>query len=62
MMIYLNMEAEILISILNTKLRNDYNSLESLCEDLDVNQDDIIDKLAKDGYVYDVASNQFKQK
>lgn len=53
---------ELLVSILNTKLRNDYNSLESLCDDLDVTQDDIIDKLAKDGYIYDDASNQFKQK
>lgn len=52
----------VLISILNTKLRNDYDSLESLCDDLDVNQDDIIDKLAKDGYIYDDALNQFKQK
>jgi hypothetical protein len=61
-MINLALPNSILISILNTKLRNDYDSLESLCDDLDVNQDDIIGKLAKDAYIYDDALNQFKQK
>lgn len=61
-MMIINLDNQLLVSILNTKLRNDYDSLESLCDDLDVNQDDIICKLAKDGYIYDDASNQFKQK
>jgi len=58
----IDIPSQLLVSILNTKLRNDYESLESLCDDLDVNQDDIIGKLAKDGYIYDDALNQFKQK
>ena len=58
----IDIPSQLLVSILNTKLRNDYDSLEGLCDDLDVKQDDIIGRLAKDGYIYDDALNQFKQK
>lgn len=50
----------ILLSFINTKLRDQYSSLELLCDDLDINQKDIEDKLKLIDYVYDRQTNQFK--
>lgn len=50
----------ILLSFVNTKLRDNYNSLDALCDDLDYNKQDIIDKLISINYQYDVDLNQFK--
>ncbi|MEG0592892.1 MAG: DUF4250 domain-containing protein [Coprobacillus sp.] len=50
----------ILLSFINTKLRDQYSSLELLCDDLDINQKDIEDKLKLIDYVYDKQTNQFK--
>lgn len=49
-----------LYSFLNTKLRDFYPSLEALCEDMDVNQEDILTKLASMGFVYDEKENRFR--
>lgn len=49
-----------LLSVINMKLRDAYNSLEALCDDLDVSQDEIIEKLKIIDYVYDRDANQFK--
>ena len=49
-----------LLSVINMKLRDQYDSLDSLCDDLDVSKEDIIDKLASVNYVYDEEQNQFK--
>ena len=49
----------ILLSYLNTKLRDDYPSLEALCEGLDVAQDEIEAPLAAAGYAYDADQNRF---
>lgn len=48
-----------LLSFLNLKLRDFYGSLEALCEDLDVNQVEIEEKLQAIGYVYNKERNQF---
>lgn len=58
----LDMDINILLSLINTKLRNDYDSLESLCCDLEINEDELIDKLKKIDYIYSKASNQFVHK
>ena len=50
----------ILLSYINTKLRNNYPSLKSLCEDLDIKEEEIIKNLQKINYQYDEKSNQFK--
>lgn len=50
----------ILLSYINTKLRDDYGSLEDLCKSLCISQTVIIDKLASIGYTYDVNSNRFR--
>lgn len=50
----------LLVSILNTKLRNDYDSLNMLCEDLDIDYQVLIERLSRDGYFYDEELNQFR--
>ena len=49
-----------LLSVINMKLRDTYSSLESLCDDMDVSQVEIEEKLKKINYEYDKESNQFK--
>lgn len=48
-----------LLSFVNLKLRDYYSSLQTLCDDLDVDQADIVAKLAGAGYSYDPEQNQF---
>lgn len=52
----------ILLSFVNTKLRDDYSSLDKLCDDLNQNEDEIKQILASIGFYYDNNLNQFKQK
>lgn len=54
------MDAQILLSIINTKLRDEYKSLESLCDDLNITENEIIKKLKSIGYEYNKKYNQFK--
>ncbi|MCH5254849.1 MAG: DUF4250 domain-containing protein [Lachnospiraceae bacterium] len=48
-----------LLSFVNLKLRDFYGNLESLCEDLDVSETEIVDKLSSIDYHYDKEKNQF---
>ncbi|MBP1591821.1 MAG: DUF4250 domain-containing protein [Oscillospiraceae bacterium] len=50
----------ILLSVINTKLRDQYSSLAALCDDLDVSEEEIINKLKGIGYSYDSAQNRFR--
>lgn len=50
----------ILLSFINTRLRDQYESLTALCEDMNVSADEIIVTLANIGYTYDERLNQFK--
>lgn len=49
----------ILLSVVNTKLRDYYKSLEALCEDLHVDQGELTEKLSLVDYEYDSKRNQF---
>lgn len=49
----------ILLSFINTKLRDFYPTLDSLCDDLNVNKDELIKKLSLIGYNYKPERNQF---
>lgn len=49
----------ILLSIINTKLRDFYDSLDSLCEDMDEDRKSIEEALKNIGYVYNKEQNQF---
>lgn len=48
-----------LLSFVNLKLRDYYGSLDAMCEDLDVSEEEITDKLAAVNYRYDAEKNQF---
>lgn len=48
-----------LLSYVNLKLRDFYKDLQSLCDDLDVSEQEIADKLASIDYHYDKEKNQF---
>lgn len=49
-----------LLSVINLKLRDMYSDLDSLCEDLDVDKAQLVEKLASADYHYDASANQFK--
>lgn len=49
----------ILLSYINTKLRDFYQSLDALCEDLDYDKEEIVTRLLKINYVYNEEINQF---
>lgn len=47
------------LSFINLKLRDYYKSLEDLCEDLDIDKNELEDSLAAIDYHYDKEKNQF---
>lgn len=49
-----------LFSVINTKLRDEYPSLDALCEDMNINQHDLISRLAAAGFEYDPNTNKFR--
>lgn len=55
-----NIDPNILLSIMNTKLRDYYASLDMLCYDLEIEKEDILIKLNSIGYIYNKKENQFK--
>lgn len=52
----------ILLSFVNTKLRDFYPDPDAMCGDLDVSRDALEQTLAGIGYAYDDARNQFVKK
>lgn len=48
-----------LLSVVNTKLRDKYSSLETLCEDMNVDEKVIKEVLKTIGYVYNSDLNRF---
>lgn len=48
-----------LLSFINLKLRDFYKNLEDCCDDLDISQAELKEKLAGIGYQYDEGRNQF---
>ncbi len=59
-MAYLPQDPIILLSYVNTQLRDNYSSLDEMCKDMDIDREFIINKLLTVGYVYNPALNQFK--
>ena len=49
-----------LLSYINTQLRDFYDSYEDLCKSLDLDQNEVKQKLSMIGYEYDESLNQFK--
>ena len=49
----------ILLSWLNTKLRDEYDSLEALCGDMELDEEEIEAKLTSIGFSYDADRRRF---
>ncbi len=47
------------LSMINTKLRDYYKDLDALCEDMNIEKQDLIDKFSVIDYEYDKTCNQF---
>jgi len=48
-----------LLSVINTRLRDFYSSLEECCRAEDADVDAVVEKMAKIGYIYSPDRNQF---
>lgn len=48
-----------LMSFVNMKLRDDYDSLQALCDDLDLDEAWLTTKLADAGFEYNPPANKF---
>ena len=48
-----------LLSYVNTQLRDFYSSLDALCEDKGIEKEELVEKMKSIEYVYDVDRNQF---
>lgn len=49
-----------LVSYLNLKLRDYYDSLSALCEDEDISEDELLARLTESGYRYDRETNSIR--
>lgn len=50
----------ILFSYVNTQLRDNFPSLEALCDDAGVTVEDVVSRLEKAGFRYDPEQRQFR--
>lgn len=49
-----------LLSFINTKLRDDFDSLDNFCDSYNTNKQEIVKKLEDISYKYICSENQFK--
>lgn len=49
----------LLLSVVNTKIRDYYHTLDALCEDMHEEKDEIIKRLKEIDYEYDESRQQF---
>lgn len=49
----------ILLSVVNTKLRNHYDSLDAFCRDMGIEKQELTDRLGQIDYEYMEERNQF---
>ncbi|MBD5231059.1 MAG: DUF4250 domain-containing protein [Muribaculaceae bacterium] len=49
-----------LMSVINMKLRDNYASLDALCDDLNLNKSELLSKLSGAGFDYLPEANQFR--
>lgn len=48
-----------LLSVINMKLRDEYSSLDALCDDMDIDKADLVSRLATAGFEYNPTANKF---
>ena len=56
---YLTMDINIAYSMLNMRLRDKYSSLSELCDDEDIDIEELLERILSKGYRYDEDNNQF---
>lgn len=49
-----------LLSVVNTRLRDDFSSLDDLCASLDIKKSELVDRLRDAGFDYMPEINQFR--
>lgn len=49
----------ILLGVVNTKLRDFYPSLDAMCDDMQIEKEELTEKLGMIDYEYDAGRNQF---
>ena len=49
----------LLLSVVNTKLRDYYHNLDALCDDMNVEKEEIVNTLKTIDYEYDESKHQF---
>ncbi len=54
------MDVNMLFSIINMKLRDEFDSLTELCKSYDINQEELEKKLEEGGYSYNSGNNKFR--
>ena len=59
MRININGDPNMLLSLINTKLRNNYKTLKDLCDDLGLDEEIIKTKMQEVDKVYNEDTNQF---
>ena len=52
-------DSMMLFSVINMKLRDQYPSLDALCDDMQIDKAVLIGKLSKSGFEYNPAQNKF---
>ncbi len=57
---YKTMDPNMLLSFINTLLRDEFDSLEELCKVHDLSQQVLVDRLKTAGYEYIKEQNQFR--
>ena len=53
-------DPDMLYSFINTKLRDEFSSLDELCDSLDIDMEDLLNKLKAGGYEYIKADTVFR--
>ncbi len=53
-------DAVMLLSVVNTKLRDEYENLDTLCMDMEIDKNALCGKLLKAGFAYDREHNKFR--
>ena len=58
-MVGLPKDPYMLLSVINMKLRDQYSSLDALCDDMEASRSEIEEAMARVGYRYDSERNAF---
>ena len=55
-------DINIVLSMLNMKLRDEFSDLDDLVKTLSVNKEELLKRMNDNGYYYSEGNNQFKRK